>query len=118
MGPFYALAHEHTGGRSALLEWDEEIPAFPVVHRELLKARGYRADELGEHAGLPDTSLTLALDPRLVRSNPPRDDEQLPGVGTGVEGDPSRASADLGRLGVDLIVDRTVAAIRESTTRR
>jgi len=35
----FALAHERTGGRSALLEWDEEIPAFPVVHREVLKAR-------------------------------------------------------------------------------
>jgi uncharacterized protein (UPF0276 family) len=35
----FALAHERTGGRSALLEWDEAIPAFPVVHREVLKAR-------------------------------------------------------------------------------
>ena len=35
----FALACERTGGRSALLEWDEEIPAFPVVHREVLKAR-------------------------------------------------------------------------------
>ena len=97
---------------------EEYYRAATSGFRELLKARGYRADELGEHAALPDTSLTLALDPRLVRSNPPREDERLPGVGTGVEGDPSRASADLGRLGVDLIVDRTVAAIKESTTRR
>ncbi len=35
----FSLVHERTGGRSALLEWDEEIPAFPVVHREVLKAR-------------------------------------------------------------------------------
>lgn len=35
----YRLAHAHTGGRSTLLEWDEEIPEFPVVHREVLKAR-------------------------------------------------------------------------------
>jgi uncharacterized protein (UPF0276 family) len=35
----YRLAHRLSGGRSTLLEWDEEIPAFPVVHRELLKAR-------------------------------------------------------------------------------
>jgi len=35
----YRLAHEQTGGRSTLLEWDEEIPTFPVVHREVLKAR-------------------------------------------------------------------------------
>jgi uncharacterized protein (UPF0276 family) len=35
----YGLAHRLTGVRSTLLEWDEEIPAFPVVHREVLKAR-------------------------------------------------------------------------------
>jgi len=35
----YRLAHEQTGGRSTLLEWDEEIPTFPVVHREVLKSR-------------------------------------------------------------------------------
>jgi len=35
----YALAHELTGGVSTLLEWDASIPEFPVVHREVLKAR-------------------------------------------------------------------------------
>jgi len=35
----YRLAHRLTGGRSTLLEWDEQIPSFPVVHREVLKAR-------------------------------------------------------------------------------
>jgi uncharacterized protein (UPF0276 family) len=35
----YRLAHRISGGRSTLLEWDEEIPSFPVVHREVLKAR-------------------------------------------------------------------------------
>ena len=96
----------------------EYYRAATAGFRELLKAHGYRSDELGDHAALPETSLTLALDPHLVRITPPRDDDRLPGVGTGVEGDPRRASADLGRLGVDLIVNRTVAAIKESTTRR
>ena len=35
----YALAHELTGGVSTLLEWDAQIPEFPVVHKEVLKAR-------------------------------------------------------------------------------
>jgi uncharacterized protein len=35
----FGLAQRLSGGRSTLLEWDEEIPAFPVVHREVLKAR-------------------------------------------------------------------------------
>lgn len=37
----YKLAHELTGGAATLLEWDAEIPAFPVVHAEVLKARQY-----------------------------------------------------------------------------
>jgi len=85
--------------------------------REILKSRGYRDDELGGHAALPDTSLMLALDPRLVRTEPRRDD-LAPGEATGVDGDPRRASAELGRLGVELIVARTVDAIRESITQR
>jgi uncharacterized protein (UPF0276 family) len=35
----YGLVQRRCGGRSTLLEWDERIPSFPVVHRELLKAR-------------------------------------------------------------------------------
>jgi uncharacterized protein (UPF0276 family) len=37
----YQRAHRLVGGRSTLLEWDEKIPSFPVVHREVLKARKY-----------------------------------------------------------------------------
>jgi hypothetical protein len=44
----YRLAHERTGGRSTLLEWDEEIPTFPVVHREVLKARKYMGAALAQ----------------------------------------------------------------------
>ncbi len=39
----YRLAHDLSGGRSTLLEWDENIPAFGVVHREVLKARAMTA---------------------------------------------------------------------------
>lgn len=83
--------------------------------RRLLKARGYRDDELGGHAALADTSLTLALDPRLVR--PQAQQDVAPGAASGVDGDPRRASAELGRLGVELIVATTVDAIRQSITR-
>src|SRR5690606_26198551 len=37
----YRTAHELTGGRSTLLEWDAKIPPFDVVHAEVLKARQY-----------------------------------------------------------------------------
>ena len=81
-----------------------------------LKERGYRDDEIGTHAGLADTSLALAVDPRLVRTERLRADAK-PAVSEGVYGDPRRASAELGRVGVDLIVAATVAAIRQSTAR-
>ncbi len=42
----YRLAHQLTGGVSTLLEWDAHIPAFDVVHAEVLKARQYMSDRL------------------------------------------------------------------------
>jgi len=120
------------GQRAVAARLNQEWTASPVrVHAveeyyraatagfdALLKARGYRADEIGRHAGLADTSLTLALEPSLVRATPR--EAPAPGEPTGVEGDPRRASAELGRLGVELIVTRSVAAIRQSiaTSRR
>jgi hypothetical protein len=41
----YRLAHELTGGAATLLEWDANIPPFPVVHAEVLKARRYVSSE-------------------------------------------------------------------------
>jgi creatinine amidohydrolase/Fe(II)-dependent formamide hydrolase-like protein len=74
----------------------------------LLASKGYPEEEVGTHAGLADTSLTLATDPRLVRT-----DRLQPGEGT--KGDPRQSSAGLGQLGVELIVTRTVDAIRKAT---
>ncbi|MBV8937188.1 MAG: creatininase family protein [Alphaproteobacteria bacterium] len=73
----------------------------------LLTSKGYSEEEVGTHAGLADTSLTLATDPRLVRT-----DRLQPGEGA--KGDPRRSSAELGQLGVDLVVTRTVDAIRKA----
>jgi len=85
---------------------------------QALKGRGYRDDEIGTHAALADTSLMLAVDPRLVRT-----DRLASGAKLGPEdgvygGDPRRSSAELGQLGVDLIVAETVAAIRKDVAQR
>lgn len=96
---------------------DEYYRAATGGFRELLRARGFRDAEIGEHAGLADTSLTLAVDAGMVRTGP-RQEDSIPGAGTGVDGDPARASAELGRLGADLIVARTVQAIKDSINRR
>jgi len=80
----------------------------------LLRARGYSDAELGRHAGLTDTALMLATDSRMVRP-----DRLRPGrEGDGVDGDPTRATAELGRPGAELIVSRTVDAVRKSITHR
>jgi len=38
----YRRAVERSGNVATLLEWDEDIPEFEVVHREALKARAFR----------------------------------------------------------------------------
>lgn len=111
------LNREWHGGPARAHAIEEYYRAATSGLRELLKARGYGPDEVDGHAGLPDTSLTLALDPTLVRPGLLRA-ERPAGADSGVAGNPRRASADLGRLGVDLIVSRTIAAIKDSTTRR
>ena len=80
-------------------------------HAELLAARGFSQAEIGQHAGLADTALALAIDPALVRRELLAQAAQG-GPALGVDGDPRRATAELGRLGVDRIVAVSIAAIR------
>ncbi len=77
-----------------------------------LKSRGFAVDEIGPHAGLADTALTLAVDPTLVRMDVAQA-RPRGRVNDGVAGDPRRATAELGRLGIEHIVEASVAAIRE-----
>ena len=96
---------------------DEYYRASEGEFGRLLKGKGYREDEIGTHAGLADTSLMLALDPRLVRADRLKSDAARDS-GDGVHGDPRRSSAELGQIGVDLIVTRTVDAIKKAISHR
>ncbi|MDQ6684525.1 MAG: creatininase family protein [Pseudomonadota bacterium] len=86
--------------------YDAAQAPFAAVLRE----HGHGAGEIGVHAGLADTSLALAVDPRLVRMEhllatlPDRD---------GVVGDPRQATAELGQIGAQAIVQASIAAIRK-----
>jgi creatinine amidohydrolase len=96
---------------TALLDYYSVTQAAYI---DALKKRGYSNAEIGTHAGLADTALALAVDPSLVRS------EALAGgvalnEKNGVHGDPRRATAELGQLGVQQILDASVAAIRKLT---
>lgn len=77
-----------------------------------LQKRGYSAAEIGLHAGLADAALMLATDPSLVRTDAMAHGAK-PGVADGVRGDATRATAELGQIGVKLQVDTSVAAIRQ-----
>jgi creatinine amidohydrolase/Fe(II)-dependent formamide hydrolase-like protein len=96
---------------------EEYYRAAVVEFPRLLSERGYRKEELGLHAGLTDTSLMLAVDPRMVRPGRLRPDAWPPGA-SGVSGDPTRASAELGQIGVEMIVTRTADAVRKAIARR
>jgi creatinine amidohydrolase len=78
---------------------------------DALIAKGHPKSEIGTHAALADTSLQLAVAPEMVRQDKINNGPQL-GTPDGVYGgDPRHASAELGQMGVDLIVDGTVTAL-------
>jgi creatinine amidohydrolase len=79
-----------------------------------LKQKGFSSAEIGTHAGLADTALAMAVDKSLVRADALAPDAKL-GERDGVYGDPHRATAELGQLGVHQIVDTSVAAIQKLT---
>jgi creatinine amidohydrolase len=84
---------------------------------QALRSRGISDQQIGTHAGLADTSLLLAIDASRVRGDQMRATAAA-GAESGVAGDPRQASAALGQLGVDLVIDRTVAAIRQAIAGR
>ena len=90
----------------------EYYRAAQAGHAELLAARGFSKAEIGTHAGLADTALALAIDPALVRRELLAQGA-MGGETQGVYGDPRRANAELGQIGVDRIVEASVVALRK-----
>ena len=91
---------------------------------DALRARGLTTLQIGSHAGAADTALMLAVDPSQVR--PGYAQAAIRGAAPaatggsghapatdGIAGDPRPATAALGQIGVDLVVARTVADIRQ-----
>lgn len=91
------------------------IPAYYRAASEgfnqVLRSKGLTEAQIGVHAGAADTSLMLAVDPGRVRADRMQAGSE---AGTGVVGDPSRASAALGKIGIDMAVDQAVEAIRQA----
>ncbi len=58
----YRLARRRIGGVSTLLEWDSNIPEFPILHAEALKARHYSTTE--ESIAVGDVGAPPAAAPK------------------------------------------------------
>ncbi|MFP5393795.1 MAG: creatininase family protein, partial [Gammaproteobacteria bacterium] len=78
-----------------------------------LKSRGLTPAEIGQHAGVADTSLTLAIDASLVRGDALAKAGK-PVAGDGIDGDPRKSTRALGEIGVARIVDASVAALQRA----
>lgn len=84
--------------------------------RAWLLERGYTDEQIGTHAGITDTSQLWYVNPRMIRP-----DRLAPGggfEGSGVSGDPTKASPELGRVGIEFKVDVTVEAVRRALAER
>ncbi len=78
--------------------------------RTYLTGLGYALDDVGSHAGMTDTSKLMYLHPSLIR----RDKLANKGGGpeSGVSGDPTKASAELGKAMMKIHIDDALAQIR------
>jgi creatinine amidohydrolase/Fe(II)-dependent formamide hydrolase-like protein len=77
-----------------------------------LQAQGEKPEDIGSHAGISDTSQLWAIDPNMIR--PDRFANNGGFQGSGVTGNPTRASLAYGKKGLELKVDTAVRKIRES----
>jgi len=86
----FALTDYYEGGREHYRAW-------------MLAAFGYDDTMVGSHAGISDTSQMLHVYPQGVRK-----DQMMPWGGpkdSGVTGDPMRATAEIGRMGIEFKVN-------------
>ena len=111
------LKREWGGAGCQVIALTDYYRAAQAGHAELLAARGFSKAEIGSHAGLADTALTLAIAPALVRQDMLAQAARG-GEAQGVYGDPRRATAELGQIGVDRIVEASVTALRKHLGRR
>jgi creatinine amidohydrolase len=81
--------------------------------RDWLIAQGEKKEDIGTHAGITDTSQLMALDPRLIRKDKLADRGGF--EGSGVSGNPARASTAYGKKGLEIKIDTAVRRIKELT---
>ena len=74
-----------------------------------LESQGEKPEDIGEHAGITDTSQLMAINPRLIRMNK----REAGRSARGVSGDPTRANIAYGKKGLELKIQAAVAQIKQ-----
>ena len=76
-----------------------------------LISQGETQESIGSHAGIRDTSQLMFIAPQHIRDN-----KRVPGggfEGSGVSGDPSRASVEYGEKAIELKIEAALRQIKE-----
>ena len=93
----FSLQDYYARGRTDLRAW-------------LMAEYGYSQAEIGSHAGITDTSQLMYIFPQGVRL-----DKRLPQGGSpqsGVSGDPTKATVEIGKKAIDFKVNAAIAQYR------
>lgn len=87
-----------------------------------VRTRGEKDADVGSHAGIKDTSTLMAVEAlRYTKGRLIRWDKLAPlggGEGSGVSGNPARASVEYGRKGLELQIEAAVKEIKMRTARK
>jgi creatinine amidohydrolase len=80
-------------------------------YAEWLEKQGEKKEDIGTHAGITDTSQLMALDAKLIRKDKLADKGGF--QGSGVSGNPARASVEYGKKGLELKIETAVKRVKE-----
>ena len=102
------LNSEWEGGATKVFALTDYYEASRIYYRAWLQAAfGYDEETAGSHAGITDTSQMLSIHPSGIRK-----DQIKPWGGaadSGVSGDPAKATAEIGKMGVEFKVNAGIA---------
>ena len=102
------LNSEWEGGATKVFALTDYYEASRIYYRAWLQAAfGYDEETAGSHAGITDTSQMLFIHPSGIRK-----DQIKPWGGaadSGVSGDPAKATAEIGKMGVEFKVNAAIA---------
>ena len=107
-----AMLNEEWAGEDARVHFvGDYYAARDGIRDWLFEEHGHTPETIGGHAGIVDTSQLLYVAPQHIRTGKlaPRGG----GEGMGVSGDPTLASAEKGRQGIQMKVDAALRQIAE-----